>query len=101
MAGDIWINHSAAKAFSDEMLNETQAISAVVTELEGTLGGIVNNWLGDDRDIYINKVQPTWNREVSSLSLILQRHAVTLDDISDNYKQTVYRNAQGFEEIKF
>jgi hypothetical protein len=38
---------------------------------------------------------------VHSLSTILQRHATTLNQVSDQYKQTVMQNAQGFEEIRF
>ncbi|MYS21405.1 WXG100 family type VII secretion target [Streptomyces sp. DvalAA-14] len=97
----IYIDHGQSLTFSQEMLDQTQRISGILSDLQGELATIVGSWLGPDRDIYTNKVQPTWNAEVASLSTILSSHAQTLDGISDNYKQTVYRNSQGFEEIKF
>jgi WXG100 family type VII secretion target len=97
----IYIDHGQALTFSQEMQDQTQRIASIVSDLQGELATIVGSWLGPDRDIYYNKVQPTWNAEVSSLSTILSSHAQTLNGISDNYRQTVSRNAQGFEEIKF
>ncbi|WP_331728262.1 WXG100 family type VII secretion target [Streptomyces sp. NBC_01176] len=97
----IYIDHGQALTFAEEMMHQTTRISGVVHQLEGELAGIVGNWLGPDRDIYYGKVQPTWNSEVQALSTILQRHAQTLDNISDMYTKTVNRNAQGFEEIRF
>ncbi|MFF8593835.1 WXG100 family type VII secretion target [Streptomyces sp. NPDC015220] len=97
----IYIDHGQAMTFAEEMMHQTTRISGVVNQLEGELAAIVGNWLGPDREVYYNKVQPTWNSEVTALSTILQRHAQTLDNISDMYAKTVYRNAQGFEEIKF
>ncbi|WP_329133371.1 WXG100 family type VII secretion target [Streptomyces sp. NBC_01476] len=97
----IYIDHGQALTFSQEMQDQTKRIASIVSELQSNLATIVGSWLGPDRDIYYNKVQPAWNSEVSALSTILSSHAQTLDGISDNYKQTVYRNAQGFEEIKF
>ncbi|GAA2339930.1 WXG100 family type VII secretion target [Streptomyces kunmingensis] len=97
----IYIDHGTATTFSEEMYEQTRRIKDIVSHLEMDINKIVQSWLGPDRDIYFEKVQPTWNAEVSSLSTILQSHAQTLTGVSDHYKQTVYRNAQGFEEIKF
>ncbi|HEY5834688.1 WXG100 family type VII secretion target [Streptomyces sp.] len=97
----IYIDHGHAMTFSQEMMDQTNRIAGVLNDLQGELAPIVNSWLGPDRDVYFNKVQPTWNAEVHALSTILQSHATTLDNVSDQYRQTVYRNAQGFEEIKF
>jgi WXG100 family type VII secretion target len=97
----IYIDHGQALTFSEEMQQQTQRIAGIISDLQGELGGIVGSWLGPDREVYYGKVQPTWNAEVNALSTILANHAQTLDGISDNYRQTVYRNAQGFEEIKF
>jgi uncharacterized protein YukE len=97
----IYIDHGHALTFTEEMMSQTRNIQSVITTLEGELNGIVNGWLGPDKEIYVGKVQPTWDAEVRGLSTILQSHASTLENVSDNYKQTVYQNAQGFEEIKF
>jgi WXG100 family type VII secretion target len=97
----IYIDHGQALTFSEEMQQQTTRISSVVDDLQGNLATIVASWLGPDKDVYYGKVQPTWNSEVSALSTILSSHAQTLDSISDNYKNTVNRNAQGFEEITF
>ncbi|MER5699809.1 WXG100 family type VII secretion target [Streptomyces mirabilis] len=97
----IYIDHGQALTFAQEMQSQTQRISSVVTNLEQELQPIATSWLGPDRDAYFNKVQPTWNAEVASLSQILSSHAQTLEEVSDLYKQTVNQNAQGFEEIKF
>ena len=97
----IYIDHGGAANFSQDMQAATQQIHSLVTNLEQEITGIVAQWLGPDREIYYGKVQPTWNNEVQALSTILNSHATTLDSISDNYQQTVTRNAQGFEEIKF
>ncbi|MFG2631467.1 WXG100 family type VII secretion target [Streptomyces sp. NPDC048473] len=97
----IYINHGQTTHFSEDMMAQTKAIGSVIDRLEGNLAPIVNSWLGPDRDVYFEKVQPAWNAEVQALSTILQSHATTLENISDNYKQTVTQNAQGFEEIKF
>jgi WXG100 family type VII secretion target len=97
----IYIDHGQALTFSEEMQQQTQRIASIVSDLQNELAAVVPNWLGPDRDVYYNKVQPTWNAEVNALSTILSSHAQTLEGISDNYKQTVYRNAQGFEEIRF
>ncbi|SFF47476.1 WXG100 family type VII secretion target [Actinacidiphila alni] len=102
MADDgILIDHSVASSFAEEMVNFTSSIRGVITDLEGELAPIASQWLGADRDVYFSRVQPTWESEVGSLSTILSSHAETLANISDNYKQTVYQNAQGFEEIRF
>ncbi|MGW0876563.1 WXG100 family type VII secretion target [Streptomyces sp. NPDC002755] len=97
----IYIDHGTAMTFSEEMMMQTRNIKAVVEQLESDLAGIVGTWLGPDRDIYTQKVQPTWNAEVMALSQILQSHATTLENVSDHYKDTVIQNAQGFEEIRF
>ncbi|MEU0949407.1 WXG100 family type VII secretion target [Streptomyces canus] len=97
----IYIDHGTALTFSQDMMQQTQSIKSVVDTLQQELASIVSQWLGADRDIYTQKVQPTWNAEVTSLSMILQSHAQTLENVSDHYKQTVYTNAQGFEEIRF
>ncbi|MFF9488136.1 WXG100 family type VII secretion target [Streptomyces sp. NPDC014676] len=97
----IYIDHGQAMTFAEEMFHQTQAIRTVVTTLEGEIAPIVGQWLGPDRDVYINKVQPTWEAEVTALSTILQTHAQTLDNVRDMYRKTVNHNAQGFEEIKF
>ncbi|MFE6894442.1 WXG100 family type VII secretion target [Streptomyces sp. NPDC057694] len=97
----IYIDHGQALSFATEMQNQTTQIASVVQSLQDELAPIVNSWLGPDRDVYFQKVQPTWNSEVEALSKILQSHARTLDDVSDMYKRTVNQNAQGFEEIKF
>jgi len=97
----IYIDHGQALTFSEEMRQQTRNIASIVSELESNLAGIVASWLGPDKDIYYQKVQPTWNAEVQSLSTILDSHATTLDEVSDNYNRTVRSNAQGFEEIRF
>lgn len=97
----IFINHQEAASFSQDMSAATRQIGSLITNLEQDINGIIANWLGPDREVYYGRVQPTWTAEVQSLSTILSSHAQTLDNISDNYKQTVSRNAQGFEEIKF
>jgi WXG100 family type VII secretion target len=97
----IYMDHGQAMSFSQEMMSQTQRIRSIVSTLEGEINQIVNSWLGPDKDVYFHKVQPTWEAEVTSLSTILQSHATTLDNISDNYKKTVQQNAQGFDEIKF
>ncbi|MEU3521806.1 WXG100 family type VII secretion target [Streptomyces sp. NPDC006654] len=97
----IYIDHGQALTFSEEMQTQTTRIAGVVQDLMDELAPIVNSWLGPDRDVYLQKVQPTWNAEVESLSKILQSHARTLDDVSDMYKRTVNQNAAGFDEIRF
>jgi uncharacterized protein YukE len=97
----IYIDHGHTTTFSEDMMAQTRAIAGVIDRLEGKLAPLVNSWLGPDRDVYFQKVQPTWDAEVQSLGTILQSHATTLNDVSDGYKRTVYQNAQGFEEIKF
>ncbi|MER7183286.1 WXG100 family type VII secretion target [Streptomyces hyaluromycini] len=97
----IYIDHGQALTFSEEMRQQTRNIASVISELESNLAGIVASWLGPDREVYTTKVQPTWNAEVQSLGTILDKHATTLDEVSDNYQNTVRSNAQGFEEIKF
>lgn len=97
----IYIDHGQALTFTEEMQQQTQRISGVVSDLQSELAPIVASWLGPDREVYTGRVQPTWNAEVAALSRILSSHAQALDNISDNYKQTVNMNAQGFEEIKF
>ncbi|MGW3284589.1 WXG100 family type VII secretion target [Streptomyces sp. NPDC001002] len=97
----IYIDHGQALTFSEEMRQQTRNIASIVSELESNLAGIVGSWLGPDKDIYYQKVQPTWNAEVQALSTILDSHATTLDEVSDNYNRTVRANASGFEEIRF
>ncbi|MFD8810916.1 WXG100 family type VII secretion target [Streptomyces sp. NPDC059627] len=97
----IYMDHGQALSFSEEMRTQTSQIATIISDLESSLSGIVANWLGGDKDVYYTKVQPTWNAEVQALGTILDQHALTLDNISDNYKKTVYQNAQGFDEIKF
>jgi WXG100 family type VII secretion target len=97
----ILFDHLRNQSYSDEMVGYTQQITEVVTTLEQELAPIAQHWLGGDRDIYFQRVQPTWDAEVHGLSQILQSHASTLDDISDNYRRTVAINAEGFESIAF
>lgn len=97
----IYIDHGHATSFAEEMMSQTTRISGVIQDLQQSLAPIVSQWLGPDRDVYMNKVQPTWTAEVQSLGQILQSHATTLGNVSDNYQRTVYQNAQGFEEIRF
>ncbi|MBV2354906.1 WXG100 family type VII secretion target [Streptomyces sp. J2-1] len=97
----IYIDHGQALTFTEEMQAQTQKIAGIISDLQGELASIISTWLGPDREVYYTKVQPTWNAEVNALSTILANHATTLDGISDNYRQTVNRNAQGFEEIRF
>ncbi|MFM9498995.1 WXG100 family type VII secretion target [Streptomyces galilaeus] len=96
----IYIDHGQALTFVEEMNLQTKNIAGIISDLEGELSTIVGSWLGPDREIY-GQVQKTWNAEVLALSTILQRHATTLNQVSDQYKQTVMQNAQGFEEIRF
>jgi WXG100 family type VII secretion target len=96
----IYIDHGQAMTFVEEMMQQTKNIASIIGDLEGELSAVVGSWLGPDRQVY-DRVQRTWNAEVHSLSTILQRHATTLNQVSDQYKQTVMQNAQGFEEIRF
>lgn len=97
----IWFDGHQSLSFADEMRYQTTAIRNVLTTLETNLSGIVNEWRGADRDAYFNHVQPAWEREVTALSTILDKHAETLENINDLYKQTVDQNAQGLLSVKF
>ncbi|MET8566295.1 WXG100 family type VII secretion target [Streptomyces flaveolus] len=97
----IYIDHGVAMTFAESMAHQTQRIRTIITNLENELTPIVGNWLGPDKTVYMTKVQPAWEAEVLALSTILQKHAETLDNIRDLYRNTVQENAEGFETIKF
>ncbi|EYT82000.1 MULTISPECIES: WXG100 family type VII secretion target [unclassified Streptomyces] len=96
----ISIDHLQAGQSAQAMMEETGRIQAIVTELQQQMETVVNDWIGPDRDVYKQKVLPTWNAEVAALSQILTRFSTTLNDVSDNYKRTVQTNAENFLDIR-
>ncbi|MFG2357808.1 WXG100 family type VII secretion target [Streptomyces sp. NPDC048521] len=94
------IDHLQVGQSAQAMEEQTRAIAQTMSELEQNIQQVIDAWQGEDKNVYYQKVLPTWHSEVNNLSVILQRFFTTLNDVSDNYKKVVQTNAEGFMDIK-
>ncbi|MFF8908858.1 WXG100 family type VII secretion target [Streptomyces olivaceoviridis] len=94
------IDHLQVGQSAQAMEEQTKAIAQTMSELEQNIQQVIDAWQGEDKNVYYQKVLPTWHQEVNNLSTILQRFFTTLTDVSDNYKKVVQTNAEGFMDIK-
>ncbi|MFF2328596.1 MULTISPECIES: WXG100 family type VII secretion target [unclassified Streptomyces] len=100
MSDGIDIDHLQVGQSVTAMEEQTQAIAKTMSELESNITTVVEAWTGPDKDVYYQRVLPTWHSEVANLSTILRNFYTTLNDVSDNYKRVVQSNAQGFMDIR-
>ncbi|MFI1727861.1 WXG100 family type VII secretion target [Streptomyces acidicola] len=83
--GFIYVDYGQMSNAADDMVQQTKAISSILTNLDAELTELKNSWVGDDRSVYDQK-QASWNAAVDKMQQLLQSHSRLLTDVSENYQ---------------
>ncbi|MCI4146622.1 WXG100 family type VII secretion target [Streptomyces albogriseolus] len=99
MPEGIYIEHSQARAFTENVTVYINRMEAVLTELEGQLNAIAGQWFGADKQVY-DTVQRQWDAKVAELRVALGSHGQALGEVSNTYTSTNNQNAEMIGSIK-
>ncbi|MEW2396091.1 WXG100 family type VII secretion target [Streptomyces sp. NPDC046862] len=97
--GHIYVDHSQMSNASEELNAQTNAIRTILSELEMQIQGLMNSWIGDDKDIYAQK-QEIWNKAVDAMAHLLTQHSRLLESVSENYKASGNVLAERWGSVK-
>lgn len=97
--GYIYVDYASMNNAAEDMVQQTRAISQILTDLDSELASLKDSWEGDDRDVYSEK-QAKWNEAVDKMGLLLKGHSELLLNVSDNYQQTERSLTQFWDGVR-
>ncbi|MFE7928972.1 WXG100 family type VII secretion target [Streptomyces sp. NPDC057456] len=97
--GFIYVDYASMNNAAEDMIQQTRAISQILTDLDSELTSLKNSWEGDDRSVYDQK-QASWHAAVEKMRQLLQSHSGLLTDVSDNYQRTERALTQSWEGVR-
>ena len=97
--GYIYVDYNRAEGSAEDMINQSQAIMGIISNLEMELTELKNSWIGDDKDVY-TEVQAKWDNAVQNIKNLLANHSTLLDEISGNYRHTEQNLSQKWGDIR-
>lgn len=97
--GYIYVDYNRAEGSAEDMINQSQAIMSIISNLEMELTELKNSWIGDDAQVY-TEVQQKWDTAVQNIKNLLANHSNLLNDISANYRRTESNLEQKWADIR-
>ncbi len=97
--GFIHVDYNHADNAGQDMIQQSQAIATIVSNLEMELNELKESWIGDDKDVYA-RVQAAWNQAVENISKLLSTHSALLGDISGDYQRREASRVQSWSTVK-
>ncbi|MFJ9590985.1 WXG100 family type VII secretion target [Streptomyces acidicola] len=97
--GYIYVDYSQMSNAADDMINQTKAIATTLSNLEMELNALKNTWIGDDKDVYMEK-QATWDGAVKGMEELLTKHSALLTSVSENYQYSEKSLTQMWDSVK-
>ncbi|MGW1718131.1 WXG100 family type VII secretion target [Streptomyces sp. NPDC002156] len=97
--GYIYVDYANMNNAAEDMVQQTRAISQILTDLDSELTALKESWEGDDRSVYDEK-QASWNAAVAKMGQLLQSHSDLLLNVSDNYQQTERSLTQFWDGVR-
>ncbi|GAA3859912.1 hypothetical protein GCM10023084_11870 [Streptomyces lacrimifluminis] len=97
--GYIYVDYNSAEASVDDMQEQSQAIAAIIDQMNMDLAELKESWIGDDRDVYTD-VQTKWDGAVANIRTLLHNHSGLLNEISAGYRHSERSRTQRWGEIR-
>ncbi|MGW1505860.1 WXG100 family type VII secretion target [Streptomyces mirabilis] len=97
--GYIYVDYKGTESSVSDMQEQSQAIAAIIEQMEMDLAQLKDSWIGDDKDVYAD-VQAKWDGAVENIRRLLHNHGELLTDISSGYRQSEQSRSQRWGEIQ-
>jgi WXG100 family type VII secretion target len=96
--GLISVNYGPTNDVYDSLVHADNAISQVISELEGVINPLIGTWEGISSDAW-QSIQKGWTDQIAQMNTDLSSNAGVLSEMTSNYSTTDNNLALQWQDI--